>query len=73
MREYYVGVDLHKRFCQIAVIDGRGEKVDERRINNDREVLSQYFSGLPKGNGGGCGVNVELVLAGGGVRLIFDS
>ena len=51
MREYYVGVDLHKRFCQIAVIDGRGEKVDERRINNDREVLSQYFSGLPKGTG----------------------
>ena len=49
MREYYVGVDLHKRFCQIAVIDKRGERVDERRVNNDSEVLSQYFSGLPKG------------------------
>ncbi len=51
MREYYVGVDLHKRFSQIAVIDENGGKVDERRIDNDRDVLSQYFSGLPAGTG----------------------
>jgi transposase len=51
MKEYYVGVDLHKRFSQVTVIDKNGGKVDERRIDNDREVLSQYFSRLPAGTG----------------------
>jgi transposase len=49
MKAYYIGVDLHKRFSQVAVMDGEGELYDNRRLPNDREVLRSYFSRIPPG------------------------
>ena len=49
MKVYYMGVDLHKRFCQIAVMDQEGEILDERRIANDEDLLREYFQQVPSG------------------------
>ena len=42
----YVGIDLHKQFSQIAVIDSEGKVIEERRINNNREELTSFFNNL---------------------------
>ena len=44
----WVGVDLHRRRSQIAVIDGRGELALSRRIVNDRETFLERL-GDPEG------------------------
>jgi predicted NBD/HSP70 family sugar kinase len=36
---YYVGMDIHKRFSQVAVIDESGEVKDRRRLNHTPSVL----------------------------------
>ena len=39
-KEYYIGMDAHKDFVQIAVFEGAGsEPVYERRLNNDTGLL----------------------------------
>lgn len=42
----HVGVDLHKRMSQIAVLTEDGELV-ERRLANDPERLERFFTQLP--------------------------
>ncbi len=31
----YVGIDVHKMMCQVAVIDGDGTPLDEIRFRNE--------------------------------------
>ena len=40
----YIGIDVHKRYSQIAVLDHNGEIVDEVRVENANleEVARQY-------------------------------
>ena len=39
---YHIGVDLHKKNLQVAVIDNAGEIIDMRRLgNNDKEGLKE--------------------------------
>jgi len=41
---WYVGVDQHKRFSQVAVMDERGKVMDERRLyHDDPGKLRNYF------------------------------
>lgn len=41
---WYVGVDQHKRFSQVAVMDDRGKVVDERKLyHDDPGKLRSYF------------------------------
>lgn len=41
----YVGMDIHKRFSQVAVIDESGEVKDRRRLNHTpKEELINYFN-----------------------------
>ena len=40
----YIGVDQHKRFSYIAVMDERGRIVKEGKIVNDREELKKFLS-----------------------------
>jgi transposase len=47
-KEYHIGIDLHKRFSQVAVIDGKGEVIENKRIENNAFELSEFFSSLPK-------------------------
>lgn len=46
---YHIGVDLHKKNLQVAVLDNAGEILDMRRLgNNDKEGLKEYFSSFPE-------------------------
>jgi len=46
---YHIGIDLHKKNMQVAVLNNEGEVLDMRKLsNNDKEVLQEYFSGFPK-------------------------
>lgn len=38
----YVGMDIHKRFSQVAVIDGRGQVMERRRV--ERAGLMDVFA-----------------------------
>jgi len=43
----YVGIDIHKRFSQVAVMDAYGEVSDQRRLwHNDVEEIRSFFKGL---------------------------
>jgi transposase len=46
----YVGMDIHKEYSQVAVMDAAGTLLDERRLVNEREVLEDYFGTLPAGS-----------------------
>ena len=49
MKAYHIGVDMHKRNSQIGVIDGKGRKLETRKLSNDPEALRDYLSAFPKG------------------------
>jgi len=39
-KEYYIGMDVHKDFVQMAVFEEKGENpIYERKLNNDNELL----------------------------------
>jgi len=40
----YAGIDLHKYFLVISVINQRGSEISSIRINNDAKLLVNYFS-----------------------------
>jgi len=42
----YVGVDHHKRYCQLAALNERGELVREGRVLTEREELSRFLAEL---------------------------
>ena len=45
---YYVGMDIHKNYSSVAVIDEGGDLVDRRRVNHRyREELTGYFNQFP--------------------------
>jgi transposase len=45
----YVGMDIHKRFSQVAVLNESGEVLDQRRlIHTPCEELTNYFNQFPK-------------------------
>src|SRR6056297_59495 len=42
----YLGIDTHKRYSQVAVVDGDGNLQDEIRLPNDRlEELAEQYAG----------------------------
>jgi len=61
----YVGVDHHKRYCQLAVVDEQGALVREGRVATDREPLAQFVQEL----GQPCAVTLE---AGRNWGLVYD-
>jgi transposase len=45
----YVGMDIHKRFSQVAVLDESGKVLEQRRLNHTPgEELTTYFKQFPK-------------------------
>ena len=66
----WVGIDLHRRRSQIAIIDEHGELSLSRRIVNDRETFKELL-GEPE-RAGSAGGDLRLGVAGraaGGCRL----
>jgi transposase len=45
----YVGVDVSKRKCRAAVVDGDGVLVDEFSFSNDFEGIRRFVSRLSEG------------------------
>ena len=44
----HVGIDLHKRFCEIVALDDQGKVVSECRLyNDDQAAIVRYFQSLP--------------------------
>ena len=42
----YVGIDVHKKMCQVAVIDDEGELLDETQFRNTPEGIEEFASNL---------------------------
>lgn len=43
--EHYIGIDFHKQFSSVAVMDEKGAMLDERKLYHDQpEQLSAYFA-----------------------------
>ena len=42
----YVGIDVHKKMCQVAVLDDEGELLDETRFMNTPEGIEEFASSL---------------------------
>ena len=42
----YAGIDLHRKYLVVVVLDRGGAVVDERRLPNDAEVIRAYFGAL---------------------------
>lgn len=48
----YVGVDQHKQFSQVAVLDEKGQVLQEKRLmHSDREGMRQFFQSLEGSQG----------------------
>ncbi|MCM8777593.1 MAG: IS110 family transposase [Candidatus Omnitrophica bacterium] len=46
---YHIGVDLHRKNLQVAVLNKEGDLLDMRKLGtNDKEVLKEYFSSFPE-------------------------
>ena len=44
----YVGMDIHKNYSSVAVIDEQGALVDRRRVSHRyREEMTGYFTKFP--------------------------
>jgi len=45
----YIGVDQHKKFSYIVVMDEKGRIVKEGKVVNDREELKAFLRGCREG------------------------
>jgi transposase len=45
----YVGIDVHRKRSQVAVIDGNGEVLANRNVPNGVEAILKVIGGLPPG------------------------
>jgi len=42
----FVGMDLHKNYLQIAVMNEKGKVLENSRINNSLKLLGKFFDNL---------------------------
>lgn len=42
----YAGIDLHRRFSHVAVVDQEGELLKSERVENNTEEFLEFFEGL---------------------------
>src|SRR6266480_3742495 len=45
----YVGIDVHRKRSQVAVINGKGEVLANRNVPNGAEPIFKVIGGLPPG------------------------
>src|SRR5438128_10979876 len=45
----YVGIDVHRKRSQVAVIDGEGQVLSNRNVPNGTEPILGVIGGLPAG------------------------
>ena len=47
---HYLGVDVHKSFCFVNILNEKEETIFEGRVQNDKTSFASFLTGLPKGN-----------------------
>ena len=45
----YVGIDVHRKRSQVAIIDAKGEVLANRNVPNEAEPILKVIGGLPPG------------------------
>jgi len=43
----YVGIDLHKKFLQVAVMDNDGKILQNKKVDNTHESIKKHFADIP--------------------------
>lgn len=46
-KSMYVGIDLHKKFLQVAVMDNDGKVLQNNKVDNTHESIKQHFVDIP--------------------------
>lgn len=46
--QLHAGIDLHKMFLQVAVMDENGTVLFEDRVDNDRATIKRFFAKFPR-------------------------
>jgi hypothetical protein len=54
----FAGMDLHKNYLQLAVLDGKGKVLKNSRIHNDLSKVGRFFDRI--GNSSNVKVVMEL-------------
>ncbi len=68
----YVGIDVHRKRSQVAVIDQDGKVLAKRNVNNGVQPILSVIGGLPPGTQAAIRGRIRLGVAGraaGGLRL----
>jgi len=42
----YIGIDLHKKYLQVAVVDEKGKVLRNSKIRNDLDELGKFFKDI---------------------------
>ena len=47
-QKIFFGLDLHKKFLQVAAVDQKGNLLMNKRVENDFGIIEREFSAFPK-------------------------
>jgi hypothetical protein len=61
----YVGIDVHRKRSQVAIIDAEGKVLANRNVPNDVEPILRVIGGLPPGTPAAIRGRVRHRVAGG--------
>jgi len=43
----YVGIDLHKKFLQVAIMNNEGKVLQNNKVDNTHESIRKHFADIP--------------------------
>ena len=46
-KSMYVGIDLHKKFLQVAVMDNDGKILQNKKVDNTHKSIKKHFANIP--------------------------
>ena len=46
-KSMYVGIDLHKKFLQVAIMDNDGKVLQNNKVENTHESIKKHFTDIP--------------------------
>jgi hypothetical protein len=49
MTHYKIGCDAHRRFSQLAILDGDGQFLKQARVNHEPDAIRNFLSEYPPG------------------------
>ena len=46
-KSMYVGIDLHKKFLQVAIMNNEGKVLQNKKVDNTHELIRKHFADIP--------------------------